>query len=52
MTRRIQLPLSVLLLLLLNFEAELVAGEFSWCDPQLCNEGTRHVACNNTGVSS
>lgn len=29
----------------------LAEYESSWCDPQLCNAGAAHVACNNNGVS-
>ena len=23
----------------------------SWCDPELCQDGSKHIACKNTGVS-
>lgn len=29
----------------------LAENKSSWCDPQLCNAGAVHVACNNNGVS-
>lgn len=26
------------------------AKEYSWCDPDLCGPGIKHVACRNNGV--
>lgn len=36
---------------LLCFVLRGALAESSWCDPQLCNAGAAHVACNNNGVS-
>jgi len=29
----------------------VLAEEYSWCDPTLCPDGVRHIACRTTGVS-
>jgi len=28
----------------------VLAEEYSWCDPTLCPDGVRHIACRTTGV--
>lgn len=29
----------------------VLAKDFGWCDPSLCEPTQRHIACRNTGVS-